>query len=79
MQQFVGEERNYEDFITALYWQYVETIPANFVLHGIVLHEVRQLREKIGKYDSMLHEMRQLKEEIRKLNQGSIPPRREIP
>ena len=79
MQQFVGEERNYEDFISALYWQYVEAMPASFVLHGIVLHEVRQLREKIGKYDIMLHEMRQLKEEIRNLREEirGIPPHRE--
>lgn len=69
VQQFIGEERNYEDFINSLYWQYVEAMPANFVLHGIVLHEVRQLREKIGKYDSMVYEIRQLQEEMRKLRE----------
>ena len=77
IQQVTGEERNYEDFIRSLYWQYVEAMPANFVLHGIVLHEVRQLRGKIGEYNIMVHEVRQLREEIGKLREeirSYIPP-----
>jgi len=67
VQQLVGAERNYEDFVTELYWQYVETMPANFVLHGIVLQEMRQMRESIQEYKALASEIRQLKKEFEQL------------